>query len=197
MNRRLGAWYPQWLNRDATLIILARGIRTFAQSFVAVLLALYLTELGFNLVQVGVFLSVGVAGVAFFAFLVGLVAGRVGRRPLLVLFSLTSAIAGLGLFFVDHYLILLAFAFLGSLSTGGGGGGESPAQPLEVASLPDTAPDDKRTDLFAIYNIVARTGGALGALAAGLPALYQGIFELTTVDAYGFMFLAFAGKWPA
>ena len=58
--------------------------------------------------------------------------------------------------------------------------------------MPDTAPDDKRTDLFAIYNIVARTGGALGALAAGLPALYQGTFELTPLDAYRFMFVAFA-----
>ena len=99
MNRWLVGRYPQYLNRDATLIILARGIRTFAQGFISVLLALYLTELGFSLVQIGVFLSVGVAGVAFFAFLVSLVAGRVGRRPLLVLFSITSALAGLGLFF--------------------------------------------------------------------------------------------------
>ncbi len=192
MNRQLVGLFPQWLNRDATLIILARGIRTFAQSFVAVLLALYLAALGFSLVQVGVFLSVGVAGVAFFAFLVGLVAGRVGRRPLLVFFSMTSALAGLGLVFVDHYLILIVFSFLGSLASGGGGGGESPAQPLELASLPDTAPDDKRTDLFAIYNIVARAGGAFGALAAGLPAIYQGTFELSTLDAYRVMFVAFA-----
>jgi len=164
------------------MIILARGVRTFAQGFVAVLLALYLTELGFSLVQIGTFLSVGVLGVAFFAFLVSL-----------IFFSMISASAGLALFFVDHFLILLVFAFLGSLSTGGGGGGESPAQPLEVASLPDTAPDDKRTDLFAIYNIVARTGAALGALAAGLPALYQGAFNLTTLDSYRFMFILFAG----
>ncbi len=184
--------YPQWLSRDAMMIILARGIRTFAQGFVAVLIALYLTELGFSLVQIGVFLSVGVIGVAFFAFLVGLVAGRVGRRPLLILFAMTSAGAGLALFFVDQFLILLVFSFLGSLSTGGGGGGESPAQPLEVASLPDTAPDGKRTDLFAIYNIVARTGTALGALAAGLPALYQIAFEMTILDAYRVMFIAFA-----
>ena len=183
---------PSWLSRDATMIILARGIRTFAQGFVAVLIALYLTELGFSLVQIGLFLSVGVAGVSFFAFLVGLIAGRVGRRPLLILFSMTSASAGLALFFVDQFLILLAVAFLGSLSTGGGGGGESPAQPLEVASLPDTAPDEKRTDLFAIYNIAARTGAALGALAAGLPALYQVAFQLTTLEAYRFMFVAFA-----
>ena len=183
---------PKWLNRDAKMIILARGVRTFAQGFVAVLLAIYLTELGFSLVQIGAFLSVGVVGVAFFAFLISLIVGRVGRRTLLIFFSMTSASAGLALFFVDHFLILLVFGFLGSLSTGGGGGGESPVQPLEVASLPDTAPDDKRTDLFAIYNIVARTGAALGALAAGLPAIYQGAFNLTTLDSYRFMFILFA-----
>ena len=71
-------------------------------------------------------------------------------------------------------------------------GEKAPLSLWEVASLPDTAPEDKRTDLFAIYNIVARTGGAFGALTAGLPALYQGTFELTTLEAYGFMFVAFA-----
>ena len=58
------------MSRDAELIILARGIRTFAQSYVAVLLALYLTELGFGLVQIGTFPSVDVAGISFFAFFV-------------------------------------------------------------------------------------------------------------------------------
>ena len=57
-----------WIGRDARLIIAARGIRTFAQSAVGVIMALYLNELGFSIVQIGVFLSVGVAGVAFFAF---------------------------------------------------------------------------------------------------------------------------------
>ncbi|MFQ6030226.1 MAG: MFS transporter [Dehalococcoidia bacterium] len=182
----------QWVSRDARLIILARGIRTFAQSFIAVLLALYLKELGFSLFQIGAFLSVGVAGVAFFAFVVGLIAQRVGRRRLLVTFSLTSAAAGLALFFMDHFLVLAVIAFLGSLSTGGGGGGESPAQPLEVASLPDTAPDAKRTELFALYGMVARGGTALGALAAGLPALYQDTFGLSTLLSYQVMFLGFA-----
>ena len=113
MKRGLIGLYPPWLDRDAIMIILARGIRTFAQSFAAVLLALYLIELGFNLFQIGVFLSVGVVGVAFFAFLVGLVSGRVGRKPLLIFFSVTSAAAGFALVFIENYIVLLAIAFLG------------------------------------------------------------------------------------
>ncbi|PKB64168.1 MAG: hypothetical protein BZY80_03600 [SAR202 cluster bacterium Io17-Chloro-G2] len=182
-----------WINRDARLIIAARGIRTFAQSSVGVIMALYLRELGFSILQIGAFLSVGVAGVAFFAFIVGLAAGRVGRRRLLITFSLLSCAAAIGLFFIDEFVVLVAIAFAGSLSTGGGGGGESPAQPLEIASLPDTAPTEKRTDLFAVYSIVARTGTAIGALAAGLPVLYQDAFGLSTLLSFKVMFLGFAG----
>jgi len=182
----------RWVSRDAGLIIAARGLRTFPQSYVSVLIAFYFIELRFSVVQVGVFLSVGVAGVAVFAFFVGLIAARVGRRRLLVTFSLISAAAGLALFIVDDFFGLLVLAFVGSLATGGGGGGESPAQPLEVAILPDTASEGRRTDLFAVYTIVARSGTALGALAALLPAVYQEAFGLSTLLSYKLMFVGFA-----
>ena len=80
-----------WINRDARLITAARGTRTFSQSFVSVIIARYLDELGFNLWQIGAVLTVGVAGVSFFAFVVGLISGKVGRRRLLVIFSLLAA----------------------------------------------------------------------------------------------------------
>ncbi len=181
-----------WVSRDAGLIIMARGIRTFAQSFVAIIMVLYLAQLDFSLVQIGLFLTVGVAGVSFFAFLVGLFSAKVGRRRFLAAFSLTAASAAIALFLINDFRLLLVVAFLGSLATGGGGGGESPAQPLEVASLPDTAPPERRTDLFAVYSIAARTGGFLGALAASLPVLFQDVFGLSTISSFRVMFLGFA-----
>ena len=181
-----------WINRDARLITAARGTRTFSQSFISVIIALYLAELGFNLVQIGAILTVGIAGVSFFAFVVGLISGKVGRRRLLVIFSLLAAASGLAMYFAETFIPLMVIAFLGSLSTGGGGGGESPAQPLEVAILPDTAPPERRTDIFAIYGIVARTGTFLGALAAGLPVLFQGPLGLPVLLSFKAMFLGFA-----
>ncbi len=180
-----------WVNRDARLITLARGVRTFSQSFIAVIMAIYLAELGFSLVQIGAVLTVGVAGVSFFALVVGIASARVGRRRLLVVFSLLAAAAGLAMYFVDTFIPLMVIAFLGSLSTGGGGG-ESPAQPLEVAILPDTGPPERRTDIFAIYSIVARTGTFLGALAAGVPVLLQDVLGLSLLSSYQAMFLGFA-----
>jgi MFS family permease len=181
-----------WINRDARLITAARGTRTFSQSFISVIIALYLAELGFNLVQIGAILTVGIAGVSFFAFVVGLVSEKVGRRRLLVIFSLLAAASGLAMYFAETFIPLMVIAFMGSLSTGGGGGGESPAQPLEVAILPDTAPPERRTDIFAIYSIVARTGTFLGALAAGLPVLFQDALGLSVLLSFKAMFLGFA-----
>ena len=180
-----------WVNRDGKLIILARGLRTFAQGSIAVLLAIYLDKLGFSLVQIGALLSIGVAGSAFFAFAISLVAERIGRRWLLVAFSITMATSGIALATTSNFLILAPLVFLGSFSGDGGSGSSGPLAPLEQASLPDTAPQKKRTDLFAIYGIVAMAGAALGALAAGLPVLYQEALGLDEVQAYKVMFVGF------
>jgi MFS family permease len=178
-----------WINRDGKLIILSRGLCTFAQGFIAVLLALYLEKLGFSLIQIGAFLSAGVAGSAFFAFLVSLVAEKVGRRRLLVTFTVMSAAAGLALVFIDKFLPLMFVAFVGSIS---GRGGMGPVQPLEQATLSDAASAEKRTDLFAVYRIIAVGGTALGALAAGLPTIYQNAFGLSEIYAFKVMFIGFA-----
>jgi MFS family permease len=169
--------------------MLARALYTCAHGSIAVLIALYLDKLGFGLIRIGLFLSAGVAGSAVFAFITTLVSERVGRRRLLVLFTLLSASAGLALVFTSNYIILLLFAFVGSIS-GVVGGASGSTQPLEQASLPDTAPPEKTTDLFAIYRIIGLSGVAIGTLAAGLPPIYQKVFGVTEIDSFRIVFIA-------
>ena len=180
-----------WVSRDGKVIILARSVRTFAQGSIAVLFAVYLDMLGFSLTQIGVFFSFGVAGAAFFAFLVSLIAEKAGRRRTLIALTLMTAAAGVVMVLTDDVLVLTAFAFLGYLSGVGGGGGAQPTQPMEQASLADAASDDRRTDLFAVYGIVSTSAAAVGALAAGLPDVIQGQLGLTELAAFKAMFIAF------
>jgi len=139
--------------------------------------------------QIGIFLSAGVAGSTFLTFLVSLISEKIGRRRLLVTLTLITAGAGLALVFVDDFLPLIFFSFIGGIAGGAIGG---PNQPLEQASLTDTAVSEKRTDLFAVYRIVAVCGTAFGALAAGLPTLFQITFGLSEIHAYKAMFVGFA-----
>ena len=110
-----------WINRDGKIIILARSFRTFAQGSIAVLFAVYLDMLGFSLTQIGVFFSFGVAGAAFFAFLVSLIAEKIGRRRVLIALTLLTAAAGVVLVLTSDVVVLTAFAFLGYLCGVGGG----------------------------------------------------------------------------
>jgi hypothetical protein len=53
-----------WVDGDAKMVIAAQATRSFAQSAVAVLTAIYLSPQGFSMVQVGTFLTVGALGAA-------------------------------------------------------------------------------------------------------------------------------------
>src|SRR5262245_47281383 len=69
-----------WVQWDAGMAIAARAMRSFAQSAVAVLIAIYLGLHGFSLVQVGAFLTVGAVGAALAAVVAGVLVDAVGRR---------------------------------------------------------------------------------------------------------------------
>src|SRR2546430_16704938 len=72
-----------WVEWDAKMAIAARATRSFAQSAVAVLIAIYLGLHGFSLVQVGAFLTAGAVGAALAAVVAGgLGGGGGGRRGL-------------------------------------------------------------------------------------------------------------------
>jgi MFS family permease len=181
----------EWVQRDGKLIILARGLRTFVQGAVSVLLAIYLDGMGFTLVQIGALLSIGIAGSAVLTSVVSLVAERLGRRRLIVFFTTLMGSSLLALILSKSFIVLALFAFFGGLFGGEGAGAGGPIQPLEQASLTETVSQRRRTDLFALYGIVATTGTALGALAAGAPVFLQNTFELEAGSAYRFVFGGF------
>ena len=92
-----------------------------------------------------------------------------GRKPPLLFLALLSAIAGIALAVTPSSPLLLVLAFVGVLN--GMGTDRSAAFAREQAIIPGLVPDSSRTWTLAWYNVVLDTGGAIGALAAGLPLL--------------------------
>ena len=169
---------------------MARMLRSFSRGFLAILLAIYLDLIGFSVIQITAFISLGLMGAAFFNIFVVFFGDTLGRRRLMVFFTLLMAVAGLVLAVTDNFLLLALGAFLAGLTLGGGGGG--PVQPLESATLPETAPAARRTDLFAFVMMMGMGSSALGALAAGLPAIFQDSLSIGEVSSYKMMFVAYA-----
>jgi MFS family permease len=154
---------------DTRLLLAARGVRAFAYGILGVLLGVALTQRGLSPVAIGAIITVSLVGDFFGTYLIGLHADRWGKRRTLVvlagLMALTGAIFGL----LSFYPILLIAAFFGTLGTSGSE--TAPFLPIEQSIVPQIVPVERRTAIFAQYNLIASFAGALGALAAGLPDL--------------------------
>jgi MFS family permease len=65
-------------------VIWARGLRDFGDGFVAVLLPVYLTALGFSPIQIGILAGVALFGSALMTLIIGVLGVRHDHRSLLI-----------------------------------------------------------------------------------------------------------------
>lgn len=155
-------------SRDGRLLFAACAVRLFAFGFLSVVLGPYLAALGLSSPLVGALFTTALAASAVVTVALTAIADRLGRRRVLVVGAALMAIGG-ALFAVAASVPLLALAaMLGTISPSGKEVG--PFLAIEQAILPQTASDERRTSVFAAYNLVGSLAGALGALAVGLPA---------------------------
>lgn len=160
------------LTLDGRMLIAARGIRMFAYGFLSVILALYLSALGYSVVQIGVLFTVALAGGAIITAGVSWFADQWGRRTTLIASGIAMATAGTVLAMPGSFPLLLTVAALGTLSPSGQEIG--PFQSLEQAALATSSRDPGQVGLYTWYTLVGYVAVALGALAAGgLPGWLQ------------------------
>src|SRR5579859_1481192 len=162
------ASHPRRLS-DAGRITAARGLRSFAYGLLAVLLGVALSAAGLSPAAIGGIITLSLAGDFVGTYLIGILADRWGRRRTLVALALLMAATGAVFGLTRFYPVLLVAAFFGTLGTTASE--TAPFLPIEQAMLAQIGAAERRTALFARYNLVASFAGALGALAAGLPDL--------------------------
>src|SRR5439155_896458 len=156
-----------WIDRDGKLIFLEKTIRTVPYGFLGVIFGVYLAQLGFTPVAIGIVLTGTVLRSAVFTLVISFIADRIGRRKTLVFFALTDFVAGTLLFVSKDWWGPVLAGIVGNMTVGAGEVG--PFLSLETAILPRTARPDCRTLTFSVYNLVGYGASAAGALLAGLP----------------------------
>ena len=148
-------------------LLLAKGLRAFGDGYVSLLLPLYLLQLGFSPLQVGIIATTTLLGSGVMTLLVGLHAYRFHYRSLLLAATLLMAGTGLGFALVTDFWPLLLIALVGTLNPSSGD--VSVFLPLEHAVLSRVVDDRKRTATFARYSLAGSLSAAAGSLAAALP----------------------------
>jgi len=155
--------------RPATCFYAARALRDFGDGFVAVLLAVYLTELGFGAFEVGIIATAALLGSALMTLGIGLLGPAGAQRTLLMFASALMIATGIAFAAADSFAVLLLVAFVGTINPTSGN--VSIFVPMEHALLAGTAPDASRTRMFAVYGLTGALAAAVGSLAAGSPEL--------------------------
>ncbi|MGH2349707.1 MAG: MFS transporter, partial [bacterium] len=179
-----------WISADGRLVLVARGLRTFAYGFLSVLLGVYLEQAGFAPWQVGAVLTTTLTGSAVLTVLFSLHADRWGRRRMLRISALLMAGSGLAFALTDRYPLLILASLTGTI--GATSGEVGPFLSLEQAILPQTAPATRRNVLFGFYNTIGALSGAAGALFAGATALMERVLGMTAPAAFRTMFFVYA-----
>src|SRR5579864_6482863 len=174
------------------LIVLysAAFLRSMSIGLLGVVLAVYLSRLGYSSTLIGVVLAAGLAGSTVATAFANRLARRLGTRQVLMLASLLAAAGGVGLALLRSPVALIPIAFASMLN--GMGTDRSASFAIEQAIIPSMVPDERRTWALSWYNVALDTSGALGALSGALPVLLQRWANLDLVQAYCWIFGAYA-----
>ncbi|HEU5205774.1 MAG TPA: MFS transporter, partial [Candidatus Limnocylindrales bacterium] len=168
--------------RDVAILFSMRALRLFAYGALAVVIALYLVEIGLDPGQIGLLLALTLLGDALVSLLLTTHADRIGRRWTLVIGAALMVLGGLVFAATGQFAVLLAAAIVAVLSPTGNEVG--PFLAVEQAALSQVVAGKQRTTVFAWYQLVGAMATAVGALAAGVAvqALLDG--GAPAVDAY-------------
>jgi MFS family permease len=162
------------LTADGWLLFGTRCFRLFAYGFVSVVLILYLAEVGLTKGEIGLLLTLTLLGDTAVSLWITTTADRRGRRRMLIIGGLLMVFAAVLFVLTDNFWLLLLAATVGVISPSGNEVG--PFLSIEQAALAQTIPPERRTSVFAWYNVVGSVATALGSLCGGL--LTQGLGDL-------------------
>ncbi|KAH9208829.1 major facilitator superfamily domain-containing protein [Leptodontidium sp. 2 PMI_412] len=190
--RELGLHSLYDTGRDAWFIIAARCCRMMAFGTVALILALFFSELKFSDTYIGLFMTLTLLGDVLLSVVLTAIADRVGRRRVLIGGSIMMVLSGAMFALFENYWILLFAAVVGVVSATGGDFG--PFRAIEESILSSLTSPNTRADVLSWYVTVATLGQSMGTESSGRVIHYlQHLDGWTLIDAYHAVFWVYSG----
>jgi MFS family permease len=168
----------------------ARAARGFGDGFAAIILPVYLIEIGFDAFQIGIVAAAALLGSAVLTLTIGFVAPRHDLRTLLLGCAALMVATGVAFPAFQHLVFVTLVAFVGTINPSTGDIGVH--VPLEQAYLAQNTSSRDRTHVFARYSLVGALSIAAGALAAAIPDTLAplGVDRLSAMRAMFFLYAA-------
>jgi MFS family permease len=187
-----GSWRPQWLSRDLLCLFAARALRSFAIGYLGIILPIYISELGYNAVHLGMLFSISGFTAAALAISIGVLADRFGRKPFIILIALMMAAGSVVLSLAHNFAVIVAAAAFGTIGFpggAGGGGGWGPYYPAAQSLVAEQAEYEHRTTIFSVLSFVGVIAGSFGSLASALPRLLNTTAKVSMLTGFRLLLL--------
>ena len=123
---------------DIPILFATRITRLFAYGFLSVILVLYLVQVGLHEREIGLLLTLTLAGDAGISLFLTTAADRIGRRSMLMVGALLMSFAGLVFVATGNFFLLMLAAVIGVISPSGHEIG--PFLSIEQAALAQLVP---------------------------------------------------------
>jgi MFS family permease len=175
------------LQRDAIILMTSRGVRAFAFSYLGVIFTIYLSQLGYSTMMVGLVVTTAYTSSAVLTALWGYWSDRYGRKNILMLLAALTIVSNVIYIFFSHLIFIIAavvIANVGAGGSGGGGQGGGPMSPVEQALLAEKCTPENRNRVFGVNAFVGSIMGSLGALLSGLPEHLQENWGWAPIASY-------------
>ncbi|MGH7932072.1 MAG: MFS transporter, partial [Candidatus Binataceae bacterium] len=181
-----------WLSRNIVCLFAARALRSVALGYISIILPIYLAELGYSAVYLGVLFSISAFANAVVAALTGVLADRFGRKPFIVVIPLMMTGGALVFAMSRNFTVMVAAAALGTFGFPGGagmGGGWGPYYPAAQSLVAENIADMQRTSVFGVLSFVGVLAGALGSLLAAVPGVLNHAAGISMFTGYRALFV--------
>lgn len=150
------------------MLFATRMIRLFGYGLLSVVLVLHLAAVGLSEREIGLLLTLTLLGDALLSLWITTRADRLGRRRMLLASAALMTLAGVVFASSQSFGLLLLAATVGVISPSGNEVG--PFLAVEQSALAQAIPSQRRTSVFAWYNLVGSFATALGSLCGGVLA---------------------------
>ncbi|KAH9884077.1 MFS general substrate transporter [Xylariomycetidae sp. FL2044] len=151
--------------RDVRLLCLQRFVRMLGYGVSTLILVAYLDALGVGKPEIGLFMTLTLAGDVVLSFVLTLFADALGRRAVLALGAALMAASGVVFALSGTWWVLLVAAVVGVISPSGNEIG--PFRAIEESIVAQLTEPRNRGDVYAWYSLFGLTGAACGFMICG------------------------------
>jgi MFS family permease len=175
---------------DVWLLFATRTVRLFAYGAVSVILVLYLAEVGLSEGRIGLLLTMTLAGDTAVSLWVTTAADRIGRKRMLLAGAALMMLGGAVFTAAESFVPLLLAATVGVISPSGNEVG--PFLAIEQASLAQVVHPERRTRVFAWYQLVGSFATAAGALVCGVLVQHLSAHDVSQLQSFRVVLIGYA-----